>query len=134
MKHHKMAKRTTNPRGYSKKAVCDVCALENLPKKRPFFFHCSFCRFDLCPKCAKEFEPETRQASKKRKRNEDRAESGAAPKAVAGKKALKHLGRPEEPGWNRARREIWLPTDATAVNRAPLSPVIVNDWVEGVPL
>merc|ERR1712217_297161 len=49
---HKMDKRTTNPRRYTNQACCDVCGAEKLAKKQPFFFHCSFCRWDICPKCA----------------------------------------------------------------------------------
>mmetsp|Transcript_9001 Transcript_9001/g.14762 ORF Transcript_9001/g.14762 Transcript_9001/m.14762 type:complete len:247 (+) Transcript_9001:98-838(+) len=135
LKHHAMIKRTTNPRGYSKKACCDVCGLENLPKKRPHFFHCSFCRFDLCPKCSVEFEPETRSATRKRKRGAEEAEKGpGTPAAASKKRPPQQLARSEEPGWNRARREIWLPTDSTAVNRAPLDAKVVSDWLEGVPL
>merc|ERR1711879_1007131 len=65
---HTMGKRSTNPRGYSNKACCDVCGKADLPKRCDEFFHCSFCRFDLGPKCAAKPLPAELQLGKGKKR------------------------------------------------------------------
>lgn len=115
---HAMEKRSVNPAGYQNAAACDICGLENIAKKKNHFFHCSFCRFDICPKCAEE-----KMAPKKaRKRDNDRGSEKQNAPAV------------ERSDFTRARREIWLPTDTTAVNRAPAEVAIVSTWVEGMPV
>lgn len=130
---HAMDRRETNPRGYANKACCDVCGLENLPKKSPYFFHCSFCRWDICPKCASkppagEHDGGAEEGRRKRRRIDDDASAPLKRPAAETPKPA------EEPGFTRARREIWLPTDANAVSRAPLDASVVSDWVEGVPV
>lgn len=117
-KRHVMEKRSVNPAGYQNAAACDICGLENIAKKKNHFFHCSFCRFDICPKCAEE-----KMAPKKaRKRENDSVPEKQNAPAV------------ERSDFTRARREIWLPTDTTAVNRAPADVTIVSTWVEGMPV
>jgi len=124
---HAMCRRSQNPRGYKNLAGCDSCGLAKLPKKRDHFFHCSFCRFDLCPQCAAKRDPRGDERGKKRKREDmDR------PRA-AGRGSRGDAAGGEEPGFNRERREIWLPTEETAVSRAPIKSVVVADWIEGVP-
>jgi len=124
---HKMEKRTENPKRYTNEACCDVCGVENMPKKRPYFFHCSFCKFDICPQCG---EQGLTKPPKKKRKIEVKSK-----KPMTAEEALKKGVLP------RARRETWIPTDAEAVGRAPLSAgkkkvaaAIVSDWVEGVPL
>eukprot|EP00444_Apocalathium_aciculiferum_P030672 CAMPEP_0183432320 /NCGR_PEP_ID=MMETSP0370-20130417/56934_1 /TAXON_ID=268820 /ORGANISM="Peridinium aciculiferum, Strain PAER-2" /LENGTH=222 /DNA_ID=CAMNT_0025618251 /DNA_START=37 /DNA_END=705 /DNA_ORIENTATION=- len=133
---HCMGQRSDNPRGYQNPACCDVCGVANLVKKRPHFFHCSFCRFDICPQCAVTWEPDGHGSSRKPKQGappESTTANADLPKRRAGKGG-KSARREEEPKFSKARREIWLPTDATAVNRAPVQTSVVSDWVEGVPL
>lgn len=125
---HIMEKRTENPKRYLHLACCDVCGLDKLVKKRPYFFHCSFCKFDTCPKCAEEskadgFEPEHLRKKRKMGLTATGRPDRPAPKAEG-----------PESGFTRARREIWLPTDATAVSRMPLTTTVARGWVEGVPL
>lgn len=123
---HAMEKRSTNPVGYANQAACDVCGLENMPKKRKFFFHCSFCKWDICPQCSEDrLSP---QESRKR-------EGSALPSSgVRKKRALSQPVVGDGSGFTRARREIWLPTDSSAVNRAPANIEVVNSWAEGVPV
>lgn len=121
-KFHTMIFRISNPAGYTNKACCDVCGLENLVRARKGkrgFFHCGVCRWDLCTKCAATWSPE----KKKRKRPRTSAEEDdeAPPEEL------------EQP-IPRARREIWLPTDFDAVCRAPKIVEVISDWVEGAPV
>jgi hypothetical protein len=135
-----MEKRETNPKKYTNKACCDVCGLENLPKKELFFWHCSFCRWDMCDKCAtkrgdKSAEGRENAGDKRRGSADDAAEAPAAKNLAAERLLAKRAAAEEEQGFTRARREIWLPTDTTAVNRAPTdATAVVSDWVEGVPI
>ncbi|CAJ1437855.1 unnamed protein product, partial [Effrenium voratum] len=127
-KGHSLGHRSDNPGAYKNQACCDVCKKENLPKlcakgKLTHFFHCSFCRFDICPNCAATWSPN----SKKGKETELEPE----------KKQKKPKPQPQVEGiaGSRARREMWVPSEADAVNRAPLgAPEVVCDWIEGQPL
>mmetsp|Transcript_45065 Transcript_45065/g.107084 ORF Transcript_45065/g.107084 Transcript_45065/m.107084 type:complete len:249 (+) Transcript_45065:49-795(+) len=136
---HRMQVRTTNPTVYTKKACCDVCGLMNLPVKRKQFFHCSFCHFDLCPKCGADWDP------KVAKEEERKAVKEALSKAKKKKKKddedASEEERDEEEMPSKEDREaskrlkVWIPSEAVAVNRAPLKPPApVTAWVEGVPL
>merc|ERR1711920_300712 len=131
---HDMGKRSTNPVGYQQKACCDVCGLANLPKNRDRFFHCGFCRFDLCPKCSEKPLPEELKKGKKRPQNyADSSDDEAERKPVEKKKKKTGVAQPPSAdGMTRARREIWIPTDETAVCRAPTGKEeVVAGWVEG---
>merc|ERR1719350_966309 len=117
-----MLKVSENPATYRQIACCDSCGLENLPKRRKYFFHCGVCRWDLCPKCGYE-----QLAAVK-------ARSGGVP-ASEETSASEAEDRPkvQEPAWSRARREIHIPTEKESVCRAPLeAPAVVSDWLEGV--
>merc|ERR1712083_265614 len=73
---HTMILRSVNPRGYTNPACCDVCGLENLVKKRPHYFHCSFCRFDLCPHCSVTWKPDLQASQKQKKSKSGLGKSG----------------------------------------------------------
>mmetsp|Transcript_95073 Transcript_95073/g.268654 ORF Transcript_95073/g.268654 Transcript_95073/m.268654 type:complete len:222 (+) Transcript_95073:165-830(+) len=122
---HVLAKRSDNPKIYKNQACCDVCGLQKLPQRCEFFFHCSFCRWDICPTCGK------KRLDGKRKRGRGGDDDGT-PKSELRARETKEQ---EEPQYTRARRDIWLPTEETAVNREPLAaPPAVLEWREGVPV
>lgn len=156
---HKMVSRTENPAGYTNKACCDVCALVNLPMmcergKLLQFFHCNLCRFDICPRCATAKPGEEnggKENDKKRRvwdgskyklepananaKEEDEPTSGGKKKQKkTSDSGGKTQQKPAEEGFNRARRDTWLPSEAESVNRAPLKASVVSDFVEGVPV
>ncbi|CAL1157349.1 unnamed protein product [Cladocopium goreaui] len=126
-KGHSMGHRSDNPSTYKNQACCDACGKENLPKlcskgKLSHFFHCSFCRFDMCPNCA-----ENPLSAKGKDGKEAK---------VSKKKDKKKDKKVPEPVdiIPRARRELWIPTEAQAVNRAPIKTAVLSDWVEGKPV
>merc|ERR1711963_1349606 len=125
-----MVQRNTNPCGYINLACCDSCGLAKLPKKRPHFYHCSFCRFDLCPQCT------TKTGHLKRKHPDSSADGEEDQDArVTESKKPKTKSDTEEPSlFNCVRRLIWLPIDRNAVSRAPTENIVVSDWCEGVPV
>merc|ERR1712194_812704 len=89
---HTMAMRTDNPKGYLNDACCDVCALPNLVKKCDFYFHCAFCKWDVCPNCIIKYEEDRNEPKKKKKKKggeEVMAEAMAAVKEVGAKGANK---------------------------------------------
>lgn len=116
---HSMEKRSENPKTYFHRACCDVCGLENLLKKRKYFFHCSFCHFDLCPKCGGEFKPEERS---KRKRD---------PRSKAAKEPPQKNAKQDRSEEKLSCVEV---TEETALSRAPLVSTPVSSWIEGVPV
>lgn len=120
---HAMAKMSKNPERYTNKACCDICGLENLPKKALYFYHCAVCRWDICPVCA----TEKKNPEKKRKKKKLHENS-------AGNQVDKTPGPRDE--FSRSRRETLanLPTEETAVARAPKSVSVVSSWVEGQPV
>eukprot|EP00435_Cladocopium_sp_Y103_P045389 s128_g13.t1 len=130
-KGHSMGHRSDNPSTYKNQACCDVCGKENLPKlcskgKLSHFFHCSFCRFDMCPNCS-----ESQLSGVKGKDGKEAK--------VSKKKDKKKDKKVPEPVdiIPRARRELWIPTEAEAVNRAPINDIktaVLYDWVEGKPV
>eukprot|EP00931_Biecheleriopsis_adriatica_P087723 TRINITY_DN62154_c0_g1_i1.p1 TRINITY_DN62154_c0_g1~~TRINITY_DN62154_c0_g1_i1.p1 ORF type:complete len:334 (+),score=87.94 TRINITY_DN62154_c0_g1_i1:44-1003(+) len=123
---HTMGQRSDNPPAYKNEACCDVCGKEKMAKKLSHFFHCSFCRFDLCPNCAKSFEPA-----------EFRKKVKEAPFAILTAQQQKKKQKEAAPGvpGAKARREIWIPTEADAVSRAPVDDKqVVSAWVEGMPV
>jgi len=147
-KYHKMQLRTTNPTVYTKKACCDVCGLMNLAVKRKEFFHCSFCHFDLCPKCAGEWDPKavrkeermatmaalTAAAEKAKKKAEKKAEQGFD-NEQSSEEAEDFKPEPVEVREAAKRLKVWIPTEEVSTNRAPLTAAApVTTWVEGVPL
>eukprot|EP00913_Durusdinium_trenchii_P016982 g15967.t1 len=124
-----MGHRSDNPATYKNLACCDVCGKENLPKlcskgKLSHFFHCSFCRFDMCPVCAVK-GPHAARLEEKDKQNE---------KEQTSKKKVKKVPELDPNFIPRARREMWIPTEAEAVNRAPLQGTVLSAWVEGCPV
>lgn len=129
---HAMEKRTTNPVGYANQAACDVCGLEHLPKKKKFFFHCSFCKWDICPKCSEERLTSPKCIAIPTREREDEDDMRLSSKKQ--KKRAQQMPLGDASGFTKARREIWLPTDSSAVNRAPVEAEIVNSWVEGMPV
>eukprot|EP00439_Symbiodinium_sp_Y106_P061711 s658_g9.t1 len=125
-KGHTMGQRTDNPPAYKNEACCDVCGREHLAKlctkqKLMHYFHCSFCRFDICPNCAKTWSPEE---ERRKARDSKRGKVQAAPKAAP----------VQSPPGTKARRQIWIPSEADAVSRAPLQSDLVSEWLEGQPV
>jgi len=136
-KGHNMLKRTENPAGYSKPACCDKCGMANLCKKVTYFYHCSFCKWDVCPNCILSYRLEGKRAPKHiRERIKEEKEGGNGKIAArAKKKDDQRLGLEiENAQFTKERREIWLPTDANAVSRAPTNNEVISDWVEGMPV
>merc|ERR1740139_180122 len=112
-----------NPAGYFKPACCDKCGLANMSKKCLFFFHCSFCKWDICPDCILKWRQEkTRPPKFIRERLKEEAEGGVGKLAKkAKKKADVRLGQEiDNADFSKERREIWLPTEGEAFNRAPI--------------
>ncbi|CAE7664636.1 unnamed protein product, partial [Symbiodinium microadriaticum] len=117
-KGHTMGQRTDNPPAYKNEACCDVCGREHLAKlcikqKLTHYFHCSFCRFDICPNCAKTWSPEE---ERRKARDIKWGKVQAAPKAAP----------VQSPPGTKARRQIWIPSEADAVSRAPLRSDLVS--------
>lgn len=136
-KGHTMHKRTMNPAGYMKPTSCDKCGLANLSKKCQYFYHCSFCKWDICPDCILAWRQRTTRAPKfiREKLKEEREGGDGKIAAKIKKKDDERLGKEiDAREFSKDRRQIWLPTDATSVSRAPLEQIVVSDWVEGVPL
>lgn len=113
---HIMQKRETNPKAYLHRACCDVCGLANLAKKETFFFHCSFCRWDLCAGCVMKQKQGKPKDDKENKEDKQRQQATKDPDKVI------------------AERQLLIPTEEAAVNRAPTKITLISTWAEGVPL
>lgn len=144
-RQHTMLKRGDNPRGYTKQACCDRCGMDDMPRKCDFFFHCSFCRFDVCPNCILQLRTnqilhaeQQAEAKKAKKKGGPEAEAGVPGKDTSESNDM-ILPDALQPHYDRvfasgARRDFWIPSEATAINRAPLEVKVVSNWKEGVPL
>ncbi|CAE8707543.1 unnamed protein product, partial [Polarella glacialis] len=107
---HTMGHRTTNPVGYQNEACCDVCGLEKIVKKKAYFYHCSFCRFDICPHCSNNWTAELTAGRKPKHTKEQADKEEANPHKRKKDWSWAQESAPGVPG-ARERRDIWIPTE-----------------------
>ncbi|CAE8713975.1 unnamed protein product, partial [Polarella glacialis] len=102
-------------------------------KKKAYFYHCSFCRFDVCPHCSNNWTAELTAGRKPKHTKEQADKEEANPHKRKKDWSWAQESAPGVPG-ARERRDIWIPTEEESVSRAPSAVNVVSEWVEGLPV